>query len=172
MTEKRKPRSDDVPLFDPDDWAVLNDLRRALQQAEEQAANAEALKSTTIGDLPDVDGARAAYDEALDAAIERAETVTLEDIGFGRWTDLVAKHPPRPGHEGDRENGYNVLTFPRALLGFNDGKRRTIAAPLFGSDEERADYVEDLNAADAEALFFKAMQLNRMQAADPFAVAR
>lgn len=159
-----KPRRDTVTIYDGDDWDALSDLRRIAERADLMASTPD--KSVLAVDIVDPAAAWEDYAQAAEEAAERGLTVTLEDIGSGRWRDLVAEHAPREGNRLDKQFGYNVDTFPRALLAFRDERRRTIVEPEMGAGE-LDDFLRDISDDDFDALYQKAASLNRGRVADP-----
>lgn len=154
-------------LYDGDDFDRLDQLRKALEFAEEQARDEVLRRSALAGELPDPVSARERYLEAVDSATERATEVIVEDIGTRRWMDLAAAHPPKPGNELDALVGYNADTFGRALLAFDDGDRRTIKSPTFEKKSDRDEWLDDIPLADSESILEAALKVNRGQVADP-----
>lgn len=165
-----KPRTATVVLYQGDDMDRLAELKRAADQA--------------AGGGRTDDGAdeKAAFDAFLDEAAERAVEVRIQSIGPRRWQDLVLAHPPRmvesePDDEGrtrqvvhddDLMEDVNTLTFPRALLMYNEGRFQTIADPEFENDADRAEFVDDeLAEGDFERLWRLAFELNTRRSVDP-----
>lgn len=159
-----KPRRDTVTIYDGDDWDTLSDLRRLAERADMLAANPE--HSTLAHEVADPADAWERYAAAAEEAAERGITVVVEDIGSGRWRELVAQHAPRNDNRLDKQFGYNVDTFPRALLSFRDERRRTIVEPEM-ADGELVDFLRDISDDDFDALYQKAAAQNRGRVADP-----
>lgn len=167
-----KPTRAVVVLYHGDDMVTLAELKRTADQA-------------AGGNRAD-DGAdeAAAFNAFIDAARERAVEVILESIGWRRWRDLVATHPPRmvesePDDDGKTETvehyedvpyGFNTETLPRDLLMFRDEKKRTIVGPELDVDG-LAEFVEDdCSEGQIEQLWLAAHGLNANQGASPKAL--
>ncbi|MDF9716031.1 hypothetical protein [Nocardioides sp. ChNu-99] len=164
-----KPRTDTHVILDGDVWEQLDELRAKAEQAE---AIAEVQNkngaSVPADEAVDPLAAWEAYADALEAAKADGTKVVLNDIGSGRWRDLVAKYPPRDGNRRDQQLGYDTDRFPAALLGYvdHDADRRTIAEPAMSESELKA-FLRDIPDSDLEQMYVIATGLNRAQAADP-----
>lgn len=168
-----KPRTASGVLYDGDDFDRLNDLRAAYDLAQQQAERPESLRSTLTSDLADPEVARQRYLDAVDEAAARGTEFVVQDIGAKRWRELVAKHLPRKGNQYDEMVGYNTDTFGDALLKFDDGNRRTVVAPAFGTKSERDEWLDDaLSTADFDSILEAALRVNRGRLADPKDVRR
>lgn len=170
-----KPRTATVVLYQGDDLEQLADLRREVAFAEHAAEQAAKGPRRGGDEIPSADAEKAAYDAFVTVAAERAVEVHLEAIGSLRFNALVQEHEPRVERDeknkphiadADADYGVNTLTFPRALLTFADGDRRTITGP----DEVLADvgdFVDDMSAGQLDTLFDAAYWLNRTRGVDP-----
>ncbi|MDF9718036.1 hypothetical protein [Nocardioides sp. ChNu-99] len=164
-----KPRTSTYVVLDGDVWEQLDELRAKAEQAE---AIAEVQNkngaSVRADEAVDPLSAWEAYADAVDAANADGLKVVLNDIGSGRWRDLVAQHPPRDGNRRDQQLGYDTDRFPAALLGYvdHDTDRRTIVEPVMSELELKA-FLRDISDSDLEAMYVIATNLNRAQAADP-----
>lgn len=164
------PRTSTAVLYDGDDFDDLARLRLAYDLAAEKANELKApggMRSQLPHELPDVDGARQAYTDAVTAAAERAVEVKVQDIGSKRWRELIAEHQPRKDNPTDQYVGYNTDSFPEALLKFDDGNRRTILEPAYDRKDDRNDWLDDISSADFEQILDAALRVNRGQLADP-----
>lgn len=175
-----------ITIYADGDLEMLGELRRNVAVAEVELEEAKtAAGSRRLGDDYDeerakIDAAKAAYDAALDAAAERAESWTVDHIGHGEFRDLVRAHPPRKvdveepveggpkrvTHEDDEGFGVNMETFPKALLLYvdpEDPEIRTIVEPA----ENVARKVKRLSVGQFETLFAAAWQANMGGVLDP-----
>lgn len=110
MSTTLKPRTIDVLLMQGDDLAAQEKMLAELQRHIAGTAPTRANAETTLAE------ATRKYDEFMDAAVERGITLTVTAIPRRRYRALVADHPPRPDNEADAEYGFNVDTFPDALV--------------------------------------------------------
>ena len=127
-----------------------------LEKIRELAAAASSLRGRPRL-MGDVDAAKA-HDEFVTEARERAVKVVLEARSRKVWRDLVAAHPPREGHDGDKDAGVNDEAFGAALVPLS------IVEPEFASDADRQEWVEELSDGNFERLYLTAFQLNRTSA--------
>lgn len=135
-----------IPILADGDEETLRDLKRALVIARRNAKANAGVPQRGGDAVPDaeVEAAKAAHDEFLDVAAERAEGWVLETIGHHEFRELLKQHPPRKTTRTNEDDGtteeivdpedeafgVNTETFPRALLLFvdpDDPEIRTIA---------------------------------------------
>lgn len=166
-------RRETVHLYQGEDLDRLTALAQTAADARAAEASTPA-KSRLMSDT----GAQEAV-EAFNAfrneARGRATAVVIEALGRVAWRDLVRAHPPREQTVTDDEGkpttvlhdedgaGINFDTFPDALV------PASIVEPEFGSDEDRAAFVDNLSDPDFYRLYGVAWTLNR-SAADPKAL--
>jgi hypothetical protein len=56
------------------------------------------------------------YDAKLAEAEASAIKVELRELSGMEWQELADEHPPRDGHARDARAGFNLSTFPHALM--------------------------------------------------------
>lgn len=148
-----KPRITHVVLFQGDDFARIQDIRRDA---------AEALQTTPVrrvGDgLSDVDLKAAEHDAIVEEASERAITVTLQAMGRTQWRDLVLAHPARDGEKGDEELGFNVDELGDVLVA--ESLTKPLSDPKFDSVAQADAWLDELSHADFQRLYSAAYVLN------------
>lgn len=88
-------------------------------------------------------------------------TVRLESVGRRPWRELVAGHPPREEHAGDRVVGHNQETFYDALVA-----ACMVQPDLDGERMER--FLDKLTPYQYDLLTNTAWGLNRRDVAVPF----
>lgn len=171
-----KPRTATVLIYQGDDLERLAELRRVADTAERIRQEADRAGNARAGDTDESKAKRDEYDAFVLEASERAESVSLQAIGRGRFRDLLREHPPRKvkGEDGEEthpdDDTYecNVETLPDALLTFVDGDVRSITSPEFGTRKACSDFLNnDLSAGDFETLWVTAYWLNAAPGADP-----
>ncbi|WP_370290240.1 hypothetical protein [Nocardioides sp.] len=178
------PRKTIVPIYDGDDDIRLHELRMAVEIAERAALKAEGVPRRFGDDespSAELDAARAAYDAFVDEAAERAEEWTVSAIGHEAFRQLLAEHPPRQvedpkdpakkvDHPEDAGWGFNLETFPKALLLFvdpEDGEHRTILS-VSGLDlASLGKKLRRLSDGEFQTLWTVAYTLNTSAVADP-----
>lgn len=160
MAKKRKiqRRTTTVTLYQGDDFDTERQLMAAVEEA---AARAGTGKNARLGDDDAVVAAAAAYDEFVAEAAERAEQVVMQDVPRSVYRLVVGKHPPRPDSGVDAQAGFNVDEGGPLLVA------KCIAPDEFESDEDRDEFLDDLNDANFSKLFNAAYDLNRLQGPDP-----
>lgn len=182
-----KPRAAEVVIYQGDDLAHLAELRQAAETAQrivDRHRTAVEDGNARFGDAPSAEAEKAAYDEFVAEAAERALTVEVRAIGRRRFRDLLEEHPPRKvkvkrtedgrereveeDHPDDASYGVNLVTFSEALLTYVDDGVRTITAPEFGSRKAVQAFLDDdLSEGDFDTLFMTAYFLNRGSSGDP-----
>jgi hypothetical protein len=92
-------------------------LAEALEAAND-AVRREATSPRRFGQASPALAAAKAFDELRDHPPEPVARVTLWQIGYLDWDDLVAlpEHEPRADNPSDALHGVNMSTFPRAVL--------------------------------------------------------
>jgi hypothetical protein len=171
-------RKTTIPIYDGDDFERLAELRRAVDIAERNAADASPLR---LGDevSSDVQDAKDAYDKFVDEAAERAEEWEIHPIGHEEFRELLKEHPPRKitgedGKESDHPDdaivGVNSETFGKALLLFvdpEDDDIRTIVKPVFDSQAALRKRLKRLSAGEFDSIWVAAFFLNNGAVSDP-----
>jgi uncharacterized iron-regulated protein len=157
MSTTLKPRIATVVLYQGDDQERINDLA-------ERAKRAKALDAVQVRDLSETtEWATLAqeHDALVEAAKKRAVKVVMRALGRKQWRSLVAEHPPREGHEGDKLVGVNEETFQEPLV------QVSIASPLFKTPADRDDFLDAISDYQFELLYLNAFALNRALGVDP-----
>lgn len=171
-----KPRVAHVTIYQGDDLPRLAELRNVRDVARRRALDTRGRPMRVGDEFPSAEEAEKDYQEFLVEAAGRAVEVELWALRRGTFRDLRLAHPPRlvtnpdgeeVEHEDDRVVGVNVETYPQALLTYDDGKRRTIQAPEFGTAEAREEWLEDLSEGDYDKLWQSAHWLNASEGVDP-----
>mgnify|MGYP001608993195 CR=1 FL=1 len=163
-----------TPALSPAQWTVNlwqgEDILR-IREAEDAVANAMPTNSLgmplRLGDTSSVTEAVARRDELQREAKPRAIQVTVERLPRKLFRDLVKKHPPRDGDEGDKEYGFNQEDLAEELLAYDKEGKRTIVAPAFKSSASRQEFLDDLSDAQFTLLFEAAYEVNRGGVPDP-----
>lgn len=189
-------RTAEVVIYQGDDLATLTHLRNEADHAERRYLAAKERNrgpALRVGDGEDLEpleatltDARAAFDAFVDEAAERAQMVRVQALGRVRFRDLRLEHPPRKvteevdgetrqiDHPDDVHYGVNTLTFGEKLLAYvdrEDDEVRTIVEPVFSSDRDRRNFLDDeLSDGDFEQLWTTAFFLNTSTGADPKAL--
>lgn len=172
-------RTAEVPVFQGDDVAVIEEAEAAYNRAESLRRLAEVRtpsgrldgggedtlsESTTAA----IEAARA-YDAAVEDALPRAVTVKVQALGRKTYRGLLAAHPPRNDNDGDAQVGFNRDDFFDALLEHFDGEtgERTILAPDFKSKNELTAWLDELSDGVYTELGVTAVRLNQGGSPDP-----
>lgn len=181
-----------IPILTPADQEHLSHLKRAVQVAQRNAKQNSGvpLRGGDADPNEELEAAKAAYNEYLDEAEERAEKWVLETIGHEEYRELLKDHPPRKvteqaddgtvtevDHPDDKDWGVNTETFPKKLLLYvdeEDAEIRTIA-DLKDDDGNNiaADLakiqrrVKRLSMGQFETLWVNAVTLNGVGVTDP-----
>lgn len=179
-----KPRTASIVIYQGDDLATLNDLRKAAEASVRRQEGAPSRLGDDRGPTPEQE----AYDAFVGEAADRAVVVEFRAIGRKRFAELVAAHPARKveveftdadgnvrktldTHPDDAGFDVNVETFGEALLMFvdkDDTDVRTIVEPEFKTTAERQDFLDnDLSEGNFVELWTGAYYLNRAQSVDP-----
>ena len=162
------PRTDRIQLYQGDDLARIESLRKDVERAKLSASG-----PARVGDTgSDLAAAKLALQVACEEAEPRAVVVVVQHLGRRKFRTLVSAHPPRDGEKEDEYLGVNADTFPEALLEFvddadPDSPARTIVEPEFVNKAAVAKFLDSLSDADYNRIFRKAMVLNRAPADDP-----
>jgi hypothetical protein len=149
MTVNYTPRTQTVVILQGEDDERLRELEAfadSLDQVEEADLYAEAQRQ--LNDL---------RTEARTRGID----VVLRSVGRKKRRELVAAHPPRDGNAKDRLAGVNVDEFGEASVW------ACMGSPVFGSDEERDEFLDNLSEAQWGELDIVAWALNMHMGADP-----
>jgi hypothetical protein len=174
-----KPRTADVIIYQGDDLATLSDLRGAAELAQRLYEDSQKSGTNRIGDAPDPQPAKDAYDAFIDEAAGRAETVTLRAIGRRHWRDLFDENPPRMVkrlidgeqtevvHPDDEPFGVDTKVFGEKLLNFDHDGVRTITVPEFPTAAARTEFVDNISEGDFDRLWTTAYYLNTSLGLDP-----
>lgn len=161
MSARRMPAAEKV-LYDGDDYVVLSEAYRNLAAAR---ARRDAHKGATRGgETFGVVEAEIAYNKAEAEAAERATLVRVRAKGRTKFRELLNDHPPRPGNEDDKVEGFDRSTFPDALVAMS------LEEPSFDTTAERDEWLDSLTDGEIETLFMLAYNLNRGEVADPKAL--
>lgn len=130
-----------ITIYDGDDFERLGELQAEVRRAELRAGDDSGPRRMGDDEPDAVAEAKAAFDEFVDVAADRAESWVLESIGHEAWRDLVTAHPARTVTEGEGAEakevthpdddgwGVNTETFGKALLLFvdpEDDEHRTV----------------------------------------------
>lgn len=181
------PRTDEVTLFQGEDFAEEARLSAKVEQAVQSSSKASPRRIGGEADeVPEaVAEAAREYDEFVAEAKERGVTLRLTAVGRKKWREITAAHPPRKGepieyredgevvrvehrsHPIDSVWGFNYEALgddlvPAAILGRVEGDA---LAPF--SDGEKQDFVDSLNDADFSRVYSAAVRLNTAQGPDP-----
>ena len=95
-------------------------------------------------------------DDFAATAAENGITVVLCSVGRSKWRELVAAHPAREGNEDDKLDTLADDLVPACM-----------GSPVFGSDDERAAFLDSLSEAEFGRLAQVAWLLNTRTSADP-----
>lgn len=154
-----KPRTASIPIYQGDAPDRLQRLKEKIDAAE--AAEKDAGPRMMADDVPESAGLREQYAALLPEAEADAVWVKLRNLGRRTWREFVDKHPPREGNESDENLGINEDTF------FDEVVPIGLLAPIFGSDAERVQFLDDLSPYDWAQVKWKCWELNVMVTADP-----
>ena len=119
--EDATPRRARVPVcFD-------GDLLSRLEEAK-----ARALKSDLMPMLGDEEkmAARAEVDELEEQVKAKTKVFIFESIGWGRWRELVAKHPPNPEAAAVFEKALEMKVLPRGFEALETDETTFVPAVL------------------------------------------
>jgi hypothetical protein len=111
MTSHR--RTETVALY-PGEYE--QSLVTAMQDAEDAARREALAGGIRFGQRSPALAAAAKFDELRDSPPEPVDSVTLSQVGYLDWDDLLALHPPREDQAGDLAHGVDMSSFPRAVL--------------------------------------------------------
>jgi len=180
-----------VPIYADGDRERLRELTIAVDAAERDAAKKSGAPKRGGDPSPAeaVNAARAAFDEFLDEAAERAEGWGLDHIGFREFRALLKAHPARTttstADDGsvteitdpaDKGWGVNTETFPEALLLYvdeDDPDMRTIVELKQGNRNIASDpdklrkRIRRLSEGQFDDLWQRAYWLNKDGVGDP-----
>lgn len=151
-----EPRTSIVTIFQGD----YLDRIRHLEQRHAAAVKAEkAAGPRVLSEVPESHTLAEEHAALVEEAEASALDVVLKALGRKAWRELVAQHPPREGHEGDKEVGVDESTFKDALIS------ASIVSPEMSEDD-----LDLLSDADNDRLYLTAFALNRGMAAGPKAL--
>lgn len=170
-----KPRTTSVLIYQGDDLERMADLRRAVEVAERRVEMSVGVPRRDGDAVPSADVEKAAFNEFVDGAAERAVEVRLTAVGRNRWRDLLAEHAPRTvvvdgkpeTVEDDAGFEVNTETFPLALLTYNRDGVKTVTGPDLSAGELRSFLEDEVSEGDFERLWTTAYWLNRAPGEDP-----
>lgn len=160
--------TDETPILNPTQWTVKlwhgDDLFR-IQEAEEAVAAAMPTNALGVplrlGDTTALDAAVTRRDELQQEAEPRAIKATVQRLPRKQFRELVKKHPPREGDEGDKEYGFNQEALADDLV------PPSLVAPKFKSDAFKEEFLDNLSDAQFGLLFDAAYAVNRGGVPDP-----
>lgn len=158
-------RTERVPLFTNDDQDRLVELMDAIDEAR------AAVGPTRVGDAPVLEAAKA-YDDFLPKAMTRAETVYITALPRARWRTMLVDYPPRrdvtdderdvlESFPQDQQHGFNVELMARPLV------IESIDLDQFNSEDERDEWVDDLDDPKFSRIFSAAVRINERGTPDP-----
>lgn len=172
-----------ITIYEGDDFERLIELQAEVNRTELRALDAAEPSKRFGDDEPDaVAMAKAAFDDFVDEAAERAESWVLETIGWEAWTDLLEEHPAREvdgddgkkvEHPDDAGWGFNTKTFGKALLLFvdpEDNEHRTVTKIGDADLATLGKRLRRLSRGQFETLWITAHQLNTGGVNDPKAL--
>lgn len=163
MSTLIKRRTEQVPIFQGDDAAVIE----AARQDFNRAALAEPVTSRRLNDASPIQEAADAYDAAVLEALPRAVMVTVQALGRKAYRHLLGQHSPREENETDQALGFNESTFLDALLEYWDAGEKSIVDPEFGSRESLVEWLDNLNDGVFTQLAEAAVRVNEGGSPDP-----
>lgn len=111
MTTHR--RTTTIPLY-PGEYE--QSLAEALDHAQDVIRREATSGRLRFGQRSPAIEAAEAFDRLRDSPPDPIAEVTLWQVGYLDWDDLVAQHPARADNQTDVLNDVNMATFPRALL--------------------------------------------------------
>ncbi|MDR6117274.1 hypothetical protein QE370_000458 [Aeromicrobium sp. SORGH_AS981] len=111
MTTHRRAVS--VPLY-PGEYEQR--LAEAFADFENEARKSASAGQARFGQRSAVARAARTFDDLREHPPEPVASVTLHQVGYLDWDDLVERHPARDGNAEDAINGVDMSVFPRALL--------------------------------------------------------
>lgn len=162
-------RWEDVPLFQGDDAALIEELRVRYHKAKQDD------RGRTGGRAVDASGATEARD-ALVAATEEAEPratiIRVQALPRKVYKGLRLANPPREGNEVDAAYGFNRDDMADALIEYFNAEsgEKTVISPDLGAKAEHLAWLEELTEGNAEALFNAAYACNEGAPVDPKAI--
>lgn len=156
-TPSVKPRTVEVPLYQGDDRARLEQL------LAEVTAKVAASGPARVGD-----GAQAveAYNAFIEEAKSRAVVVTLKALPRTRYREMVDEATETVTVEVPAD-GQDAPAGTREVDRVNDTKLadllvpESVLAPVFDTPSQRQAFLDDLNDADFSALYTEAVRLNQ-----------
>ena len=147
-----QPRTSTVTIFQGDYLDRIRHLEQKAEAAREAADGAPRMND----EVPDYVRLAEEHDALVKEAEETAVHVVLRALRRSEWRELVAAHPPRDGHDGDKSVGVNEDAFKDALV------PASVVEPDGFVDD--LDYLSD---ADYDRLYVTAFALNRGVVAGP-----
>lgn len=175
----RSRRGIDVVLWQADDWEKLDELLSAVRKASVDAAN---LSGARAGDVHPVVEATKAYDDFVEEALPRADTLRVVALRKNDWRELLKKHPPRRDvvadpvvdpETGESTPGEVLETFPRDRLnGFDTSTMDADLVPAsvvdaFTTAAKRDAYLDELSDPEWSKIYSAAVRANQDGGPDP-----
>lgn len=109
-----EPRTWKYTILQGPDEEKLRELRAAAAKVDPTGKTDVALMSEDPDEAHRL-AVKAANDFAEEAE-SRGVTIVLRTVGRKTWRTLIAEHPAREGNDEDKAAGFNVETFPEALV--------------------------------------------------------
>lgn len=134
--------------------------RRARTRALSNLRMGEAVEPEPEPDQSDLDDAMADYNEFMDGAVERGETITVTALRGKDYRAILADHLPREGNARDQQDGLNWDTIGDDLM-------PPSVADQFMSPAERDEFIEDLTIANQRRLTAACVHANQGGGVDP-----
>ena len=151
MSDKITPRTQDVPIFNQEDWDRLIDLETEVGLAREADRQNHSEQTSAA-----LESANAAYDSFYAEAAPRAEAVVrLRNVGGRRWREIRRAYPARDGFGADATFGFDVEA------AFDEVLAACIIAPSFDSDAARDVFIDSIPWGQQSALVLEAVRLNQ-----------
>lgn len=151
------PRTAEVPIFQGGDESRIRQLEAAARAARDEADD----DVQTLMETPAWREIAEEHDAVVTEALERAVNVALVALDRKKWRKMIADHPPREGHAGDKAVGVNEEEFADELVPASVLKMQP------EPDEGRAAFLDSLSDAQFESLYLTAFTLNRGHRAAP-----
>jgi hypothetical protein len=136
--------------------AEFEALERKLQGLEQPAGGASLAGVPQRREL--AEQLEALRQEMTDASVE----FRLRALPRRRWSELMLKHPPLDGNDGDRAMGINEQSFFEAMVG------ECLVDPQLTADELSHLLDEVLTSAQYDQISMAAWRLNRRDVDVPF----
>lgn len=141
------------------------------EEAKERASR----KATMLGDA-ELMAARAELEELEAEMRDKTRTFVFESIGWGRWRDLVAKHPPKEGDAEIWERAIEMKMLPRGFEDLETDETTFIPAvlvatctePGIASTGEAVRLLEVLHTTMVANIWAGVLRANHGGMSDPF----